>query len=120
MPPPITATGLYGLMSLGFPKGPTMSRISSPTSSVPNFPVDTPTSWKISVISPFSLCQSTIVSGNLSPLSSVRSITNCPGLAVLAIAGALTLNSLMWGARCCAAIILFKVNAPLLCLVLYL
>jgi len=56
---------------------------------------------------PWSLFESAMVSGILSPFSSIRTITNCPAFRFAAILGASITNLLISAARNSAEIILF-------------
>ena len=73
---------------MGAPRGPTKSRIYSPSFFFARSSVERPTFWKIIVTAPLSLSVSAIVRGILSPSSSIRKIINCPAFAFFAISGA--------------------------------
>lgn len=54
-PPPTTATFLKPSYSVATPRGPTKSRMESPTSLAASSFVDRPTFWKMMVTVPFSV-----------------------------------------------------------------
>ena len=76
--------------SEAFPRGPTTSRNASPAFNSAIFSVEAPTVWNTIVIVPSSLLKSQIVSGILSPSSSIFTITNSPGSQAQATLGAFT------------------------------
>ncbi len=115
-PPPMQSTVPKFSISAGFPKGPNKSRMWSPSFNFPSCLVVLPTSWQTTVIVPFSTSASAIVSGILSPCSSILKITNCPGFVFAAISLAENSNRLMWGtsSRFVTIFILYKLVAAFL------
>ena len=89
-PPPMTQARRAPASSVGLPSGPAKSRSASPARIRARRIVVAPTAWNTMVTVPASGSQSFIVSGMRSPRSSMRSMTNWPGLILRAISGART------------------------------
>ena len=87
-PPPIIQTFLSPSVSVGLPKGPAKSHISSPASLWKSRSVVLPATLNIIFTVPFFASLPAIVSGILSPSSSTLKIINCPGFALAATNGA--------------------------------
>ena len=98
MPPPTSITLSYPVRSVGLPRGPTKSAIPSPAPSSASFAVVAPTVCTRMVTVPSVRLMSQIVKGTRSPSASTRSITNCPGFALRAAAGAAITYSLTFSA----------------------
>ena len=87
-PPPMQTTVPYFLISVGLPRGPTMSVISSPTSRWVIFQVDTPAACMITSMRPSSGQVLAHVTGIRSPISPTRKMMKLPGRLDRAISGA--------------------------------
>ena len=89
-PPPAQSTVPKFSMWVGLPKGPTTSWISSPSFRLQSLVEESPTFCTTSVMVPFSMSASAMVSGIRSLLASTRMMTKLPALRLLAIRGAST------------------------------
>ena len=117
-PPPAQTTVPKFSMCVGLPSGPTTSVTYSPSLRLHNLIDERPTFCTTSVIVPFVVSASAIVSGILSPLLPTLTITKFPAFLLLAISGASMSKRYTFSENCTFLIILFmalQIDVDCLC-----
>ncbi len=106
-PPPAQTTVPNFSMWVGLPSGPTTSVTQSPTFRSQSLMLDKPTFCTTSVMVPFSVSASAMVSGMRSPFFPTRTITKLPALRLFAMSGASISKRKTFSENCSLRMILF-------------